>query len=136
MAGTSSSKAHGTTLKIGSITVGNLTSINGVEITVDTRDVTTLDSPDGFKEFESGFADGNEVSADGIMKDKGVDAAALVALIGGENQECEISFPNGAKWEFSGPLTRFSTGAELEDNILFSVAVKVSGKPTLTAGSA
>ena len=129
-------RALGTTLKVGSTTVGGLTSISGVEITADTIDVTTLDSDGGYREFIGGFKDGGEVSADGYMSDKGTDESTLIGMVGDEEaKECEIAFPNGAKWEFDGVITGFSTNAELEDAISFSITIKVSGKPTFTAGT-
>lgn len=134
-------RSLGTTLTIGTTTVGGLTSIGGVELSADTIDVTTLDSDGGYREFINGFVDGGEVTAEGYMDEKGTDEAALVALVGGNAKECVIQFPKGTnttagpKWEFSGVVTGFSTSADLEDPLGFSITVKVSGKPTFTPGS-
>lgn len=129
-------RALGTTLAIGATTVGGLTSISGVEISADTIDVTTLDSTDGYREFIGGFIDGGEVSADGYLSDVGTEEETLVGLVGGAEQSCDITFSNGAKWAFDGVVTGFSTSADLEDAIGFSITIKVSGKPTFTAGTA
>ena len=134
-------RALGTTLTIGSTTVGGLTSIGGVEISADTIDVTTLDSADGYREFIPGFIDGGEVTAEGYLSDTGTDETAVLALVGGDAAECVIQFPKGSnttsgpKWEFDGIVTGFSTNVDLEDPLSFSITIKVSGKPTLTAGS-
>ena len=129
-------RALGTTLAIGSTTVGGLTSISGVEISADTIDVTTLDSTGGYREFIGGFKDGGEVTADGYLSDLGTAEAALVAKVGADEEECVISFSNGATWTFDGVLTGFSTSADLEDAIGFSLTLKVSGPPVFAAGTA
>ena len=129
-------RALGTTLAIGSTTVGGLTSISGVEISADTIDVTTLDSTGGYREFIGGFKDGGEVTADGYLSDLGTTEAALVAKVGADEEECVISFSNGATWTFDGVLTGFSTSADLEDAIGFSLTLKVSGPPVFAAGTA
>lgn len=129
-------RALGTTLAIGSTTVGGLTSISGVEISADAIDVTTLDSTGGYREFIGGFKDGGEVRADGYLSDLGTAEAALVAKVGADEEECVISFSNGATWTFDGVLTGFSTSADLEDAIGFSLTLKVSGPPVFAAGTA
>lgn len=129
-------RALGTTLAIGSTTVGGLTSISGVEVSADTIDVTTLDSTGGYREFIGGFKDGGEVTADGYLSDLGTEETALVAKVGADEEECVISFPNGATWTFDGVLTGFSTSADLEDAIGFSLTLKVSGPPVFAAGTA
>lgn len=128
-------RALGTTLAIGTTTVGGLTSISGVELSADTIDVTTLDSEGGYREFINGFVDGGEVGAEGYMSDLGTGEAALIALVGGTEQECVITFSNGATWTFDGVVTGFSTNAALEDPLSFSITVKVSGKPVFAAGT-
>jgi predicted secreted protein len=129
-------RALGTTLTIGSTTVGGLTSISGVELSADTIDVTTLDSTDGYREFIGGFIDGGEVSADGYLSDLGTAEATLVTKVGGDEEKCVITFSNGAKWAFDGVITGFSTSADLEDAIGFSMTIKVSGQPVFAAGTA
>jgi hypothetical protein len=104
-------RALGTTLAIGSTTVGGLTSISGVELSAETIDVTTLDSTGGYREFIGGFK------------------------VGGDEEECVITFSNGATWTFDGVITGFSTSADLEDAIGFSMTIKVSGQPVFAAGT-
>lgn len=128
-------KALGTSLKIDSTTVGKLTSIGGVEVSADTIDTTTLDTVDGYRTYIPGMIDGGEVSAEGYLDGIGTNEATLSGLVGGEAKTCEIAFPKGAKWAFSGIVTGFSTNADLEDLVGFSLAIKVSGKPTFTAGA-
>lgn len=132
------SKSHsfGTKLKVDGEVVGALKSINGVEISADTIDVTTLDSPDGYREKLAGLKDAGEVSASGLMD--GVDAGQAKCaelLNSGEVVDCAIVFPAkiGKTWSFKACVTKFSTSAELEDAVSFEIALTVSGKPTLAA---
>ena len=132
-------KSLGTKLQIAEttpITVGSLTSINGLEVSADTIDVTTLDSTDGYREFIQGFKDGGEVSVEGYLDvATGNGQKEMLDLFdSGEVKPFEIVFPAtlNAKWAFNGIVTGFSTGASLEDPLSFSATIKVTGKPTLT----
>ena len=132
-------KSLGTKLQIAEttpITVGSLTSINGLEVSADTIDVTTLDSTDGYREFIQGFKDGGEVSVEGYLDvATGNGQKEMLDLFdSGEVKPFEIVFPAtlNAKWAFNGIVTGFSTGASLEDPLSFSATIKVTGKPMLT----
>ncbi len=132
-------RALGTKLNIGATTlvaVGGLTSIGGIEISADTIDVTTLDSEDGYREFIAGFKDAGEVSLEGYLDaTTGNGQKELYDLLeSGIVEDFAIVFPIATKtsWEFKGIVTKFSTGADLEDPLAFSSTIKVSGKPTLT----
>jgi predicted secreted protein len=127
-------KAMGTLFKIGVNAVGNLTSINGLELSADTIETTTLDSADGYRTFEQGLKDAGEVSISGYFDP--TDATGQIALHtafeSGTNSAFSIEFPATADWTFNGVVTAFTTGAELEDQVSFEATIKVSGKPTLT----
>jgi len=132
-------RALGTKLKIGEtspVTVAQLTSISGLELSADTIDVTTLDSDGGYREFIGGFKDGGEVSIEGIFDPTtGKGQKELYDLFeSGDVEDFVIEFPTniGASWQFKGVVTGISTSASLEDPLSFSATIKVSGKPTLT----
>lgn len=129
--------AVGTVLKKGTQTVGELTSIGGLNLTADTIDSTTLSSTGGYREFNGGFKDGGEVSLSGYF-DATEHAGLYAEFESGARTAYTIEFPPslGAKWEFEAVVTAFSTGAELEDNISFEATLKVSGKPNLVVGGA
>ncbi|GBF73211.1 hypothetical protein PA598K_01496 [Paenibacillus sp. 598K] len=127
-------RAVGTTLMIGTITVGGITSISGLELSADTIDTTTLDSDGGYREFIGGFKDGGEVGISGFfMPDNAGQAAIYQAFKSGATSACKIVFPPEMEtsWEFNAVVTGFSTGAELEDALSFEGTLKVSGEPTL-----
>jgi predicted secreted protein len=128
-------RALGTKLLINAASIAGLTSVNGIALTADTIDKTTLQSTGGYREFQGGFKDGGEVTASGFFEPS--DTTGQVALYNafeaGGAIPFSILFPSamGASWSFNGVVTGFSTGAELEDMVSFEVKIKVSGKPTL-----
>jgi predicted secreted protein len=128
-------RSVGTKIKIGTNYIAGLTSIGGIDKSADTLDTTTLDSNGGYRTFTGGFKDGGEVSLSGYFGPGDAGQLALDAAYESGNAEAfEIIFPSalGASWVFSGVVTAFSTGAELEDLVSFEATVKVSGKPSLS----
>ena len=126
--------AKGTVFKLGTLSVGALTSIGGVAASADTIDVTALHSPDNYREFIGGFKDGGEVALDGYFyKSDAGQTAIFAAFESGAVTSCSIVFPAAisASWTFDGVVTAVETSADLEDALGFSATVKVSGKPTL-----
>ena len=132
----SKSSAIGTKLFVNNVAVGGLKSINGIEVSADTIDVTDLNNSDGYREKLAGLKDAGEVSASGFMDgaDEGQEKCAEL-LNSGDVVDCKIVFPAkiGKTWNFKAAVTKFATGAELEDAVSFDISLAVSGKPTLTA---
>jgi predicted secreted protein len=127
-------KAKGTKLKKGVTAIAELTSIGGLELSADTIETTTLDSPDGYRTFEQGLKDAGEVSLSGYF-DPTEHQGLLTDFESGAVTTYSIEFPDATKWDFDAIVTGYSTGAELEDNVSFEATLKVSGKPTLTVGA-
>lgn len=126
-------RSLGTSILINSDAIAGLTSINGVSLSAETLDTTTLTSDGGYREFTGGFKDGGEVSISGYFEPGDTDGqvAAYNAFEAGDAIPFTILYPQGASWSFNGVVTAFSTSAELEDLISFEATIKVSGKPTL-----
>lgn len=134
------SRSVGTKFMIDDKAVGSLSTINGVEVSSETTDVTDLGNKDGYKEFLGGFKDGGEVAVEGFLDgaDEG-QTAMYEAFEGQEVHACKIVFPDaiGKIWSFNGVVTRYKAGdAATNDALKFAGAVKVSGKPTLAASAA
>ncbi len=132
----SKSNSVGTKLKIDGVPVGGLKSINGIEVSADTIDVTDLNNESGYREKMAGFKDAGEVSASGFLDGEDEGQAKCAELLNsGDVVDCTIVFPAkiGKTWTFKACVTKFSTGAELEDAVSFEIALAVSGKPTLAA---
>lgn len=130
----SKSRSVGTKLIVNEKLVGGLKSINGIEITADTIDVTDISNEDGFREKLAGFKDAGEVPASGFMDgdNEGQDECYSL-MASGDVVPCAIQFPAkiGKTWKFNASVTKFATGAELEDAVAFEIALTVSGKPEL-----
>jgi predicted secreted protein len=127
-------RALGTKFKKGAVTIGGLKEINGVDMSADTIDVTTLDSTGGYRSFLAGFKDGGEMTISGFFVPGDVGQAALTtAFYSGDTDVYSIEFPAalGASWVISGVVTKFTTKAAVEDAIGFDCTVKVSGQPNL-----
>jgi len=123
---------------LGTTVIGELTSIDGLDLSADTIDTTNLSSDGGYREFIGGFKDAGEVSVSGFFApDDTGQAAFYAAFESGAVQTCKITFPAslGASWDFSAVVTGIHTSADLEDALSFEGTLKVSGKPTLTLPS-
>ena len=130
--------AQGTLFKKGITAVGYLTAIGGVEVSRDTIESTDLSKT--YKEFVAGQADGGEVQISGNFE-PGQHLLFYTDLDAGTSAAYTIEFPVQAggtvapKWAFSGLVTAVKTNADMGDLVSFEATIKVSGKPTLTAGS-
>jgi predicted secreted protein len=127
-------RSVGTKIQIGANFVANITSISGLELSADTIDTTALDSTGGYREFIGGFKDAGEVGIQGYFDPGDTGQSALyTAFQLGSTDSYSIIFPAslGASWTFSGVVTGFKTGADLEEALSFEGTIKVSGQPTL-----
>lgn len=130
------SNAIGTKLKVNSKKVGGLKSINGIEITAETIDVTDFDNSSGYKEKLPGFKEVGDLNGAGFLDgdDQGQDECYAL-LDSGDVVPCEIVFPAkiGKTWSFNASVVGFKTNAEVGDAIGFEITLAVTGKPTLAA---
>lgn len=132
--------AFGTTFTWDSEVVAALNSIGGIEISVDTVDVTTHDSVDAYKEYIAGLLDAGEVALEGFFDY--ADANGQVAMVADcaarAVKAAVITFPasTGTTWSFNGLITAIKIGdAPTDDGIPFSATVKVTGKPTFAVAT-
>lgn len=128
-------RAAGTKIRIGANFIAELETIDGLDLSAETIDVTTLDSNGAYREFIGGFKDGGEVALTGFFNPSDVGQDAVYdAFEAGTTDAYAIIFPSalGAQWDFNGVVTGFKTSVEKEGVISFEATVKVSGKPTLS----
>ena len=126
--------AMGTKLKINAGYVAELTDIGGLDLSADTLETTNLDS-NGWRSYIGGVKDAGEVSLSGHFNpdDTNGQKALYDAFVAGTVEGFSIEFPSllGAKWNFDGVVTKFTTSSGMEDIISFEATIKVSGIPAL-----
>lgn len=127
--------AYGTTLKFtpdGGVqtTVGRLSAIGEVKPDSEEIDVTTLDSADGYREYQQGYRDAGALTVEGFHDRDDVGQAAIRAAYDtGCAGYVEIAFPDGAKAEFSAYVKSYSLGAAKVDGAVgFSATFRITGK--------
>lgn len=100
-------------------------------------DGTTLDSPNGAKEFIAGVVDFGSFDIAGNIVD-GVQVSALYDVFNGQqNRNFEIETPSGTMLALSGYFSAFGFGEKTTDGLdTFKATVRVSGAPTYTPASA
>lgn len=102
-------------------------------ISRDSVDFTHFGSPDFFREFKPGIADGGEVSVTYNLVPGLLDDAAIGAHFDTRSVEAwRVVFPNGAKLDFRGFATAHERATPMDDKMTGSATFKVTGKPVLT----
>lgn len=139
-------RAMGTSLtktKSGSETsdwvVGSLTSIGEIGAEISEIDITTLDSPNGAKEFMAGDIDAGECAIAGYIK-KADDEQTVVKMMtliqASATEKWTVKFPSGATWTFDAFVKSFKTTEETTDGLIgFSGSLRLSGLPVYTPAS-
>jgi hypothetical protein len=116
--------------------IGSLTSIGEIGAEVDEIDITTLDSPDGAKEYMAGDRDFGECPIAGHIKKDGdrQTITKMLALINNNSLETwKVTYPSGDIWEFTAFVKSFKTTEASVDGLLgFSATLRISGAPTYT----
>lgn len=131
---TSAKIAFGTTLKKGATAIAELTGISGPSISADIIDVTSHDSPDGYKEVLQGLRDAGEISIEGNFIPGNAGQVALTTdLNDGSSDAYTVTFPTamGTTWTFSAIVTAFSTDEPFDAKASFTATLKITGKATL-----
>ena len=132
--------AKGATLARDGHTIAEITKIGGIEINLETLDVTTLTSPDSFKEFIGTWFDTSEVPIEGnfIAGDTDGQIALMADQLAMTVQAFVLTLPTAitATWSFNALVTKFKVGDyAVGGKIDFSASLKISGKPYLAIGA-
>lgn len=132
--------AKGATLARDGHTIAEITKIGGIEINLETLDVTTLTSPDSFKEFIGTWFDTSEVPIEGnfIAGDTDGQIALMADQLAMTVQSFVLTLPTAitATWAFTALVTKFKVGDyAVGGKIDFSASLKISGKPYLAIGA-
>lgn len=119
--------------------VGQVKDIQGPNITRADVDVTDHDSPDGYREYLPGLADGGTVTFIIGFDNANVEHTTnLLANL--EDDQCTmatwqltLNVCNGtAVWTWSGYVNNYNPSAPVEGENTAALSIKVSGKPALT----
>lgn len=125
-------KAYGTKLKRDEQEIALVNSIEGPAMEREELDVTAHDSPDGFREFIPGIADGGEVTLEvRFVPGNSTHQDVLKDFEQGNTENYELEFPDETTWSFDAFPTSFEPSAEFEENLQASITLKVTGKPEL-----
>jgi len=136
--------AFGTLLKIGDggepetfTTIAEVTDISGPSLSADTIDVTSHDSPGGYREFIQGLKDAGEVTftINFIPTEATHDASTglLKDYNDGTLRNFQLVFPDpgNTTWSFAAVVTGFEPSEPTDDKLSADVTLKISGQPTL-----
>lgn len=120
---------YSSTLKIGANTIAQIKEISGPSRSADSVDVTTLDSPNRYREFIAGLKDGGEVSFTVVYDPSIASHAALnTSFESGAVEACEIGLTLLArKLTFNASITGLGVTIPVDDAITQEVTLKVSG---------
>jgi len=131
----------GTKLKIGDgaspevfSEIAAVSSVSGPGISLDTIDVTTDDSPGGYKQYAAGLLDAGEIKLElNFLPANTSQTGLLTALASRAAKNFKLVFPDTAAttWSFSAFVTNFEPSAPVDGKLSTSVTLKITGQPTL-----
>ncbi|MEM6560041.1 MAG: phage tail tube protein [Planctomycetota bacterium] len=111
----------------------NVTGITPPKAEADDIDVTHMTSPEQWKEYEAGWADGGEVEFT-VQFDKS-QTSAVFGLFR-QNKGYEITFSDGSTWGITGYIKAFGDEIDREGIVTTTLTIKVSGKPAFSPAAA
>lgn len=126
-----------TLIKAGSeptnLAIKGLTSIGEITGEKEEVDVTTLDSPDGAKEFLSGAADWGSQDLEGYMDDDTQIEKLRALFDSGMVRDWEIQTPGKRKIAYKAFVKNFTYGEKTVDGVDgFKLTLRLSGKPVFS----
>lgn len=131
-------KAFGTVLKRGITPIAQVDAISGPGLSLDTEDVTTHDSDDGWEEVVGTILRSGELTLD-VLYDPSEDthkhsSGGLLHDMTERNATTyTLEFPTSpmVAWTFTALVTGFDPDAPHSGALRASVTMKLTGKPTL-----
>ena len=113
--------------------VGKLSAIGEIAPESEEVDVTTLDSPGGYREYMQGVKSAGELELEGFFDANDAGQAALIAAYAsGAEQACEIAFPDGTTVTFQAFVKGYTIGAaEVDQAVAFGAKLRVTGAVTV-----
>ena len=141
---TSAISSFGTLLQLGDgasteafATIAEVLDISGPDLTLDTEEVTSHSSTDGWDEHVATILRGGEVTFDVNFVPAGATHSYAAGLLKDMTDRTlrnfQLVLPDGdtTTWAFSAYVTKFPLSAPVAGALRSSVTLLISGKPTL-----
>lgn len=109
--------------------VAGIVSIGGPHTQVADVDITNLSSPNLFKQFLAGWADGQTVDLEANYDHLAFQGLYTQLRV---MNAWKIVFADGSFWGFNGYINAIATDNPLETQVTMPFSIKVSGQPTFT----
>lgn len=133
---------HGTILAYGDggspetfTALAEVNNISGPGMSADAPDATHMESPEGFREFIGGLKDPGEITVEcahlpgNATQDASTGVLSLFSS--GAKTNWRITFPDDPAtiWNFEAVVTGFEPDTPIDDKMMLSITLKLSGKP-------
>jgi predicted secreted protein len=126
--------AFGTELRKGATEIAQVASISGPGLALDTEDVTSHDSEDGWEEVVGTILRSGEVSLDLVFDPAEATQVALwTDMVSRAANTYSLVFPDAANttWTFDALVIAFEPDEPHDGALTASATLKITGKPTL-----
>lgn len=131
----------GTTIKRGNglspetfATIAEVNGITGWSRTRETFDVTTLNSPNGYKEFISGWRDAGVFTLNmNFSRDTYEDMVVDYESDDAVNYRIVLGDASATQYDFAALITDLSFDSTTTDRITSNASFKITGPPVLTS---
>lgn len=113
--------------------IAGVTSISGPSFSVDTEEVTDMDSTNQWEEHIATVKRSGEVSLDLNFEPTETTHQDLESALG-EKRSFQLVFPDGSstQWEFDAIVTGLEIEAPFDGKISGTGTFKITGEPTIT----
>lgn len=115
--------------------LAEVTDITGPGMSRELPDATHMKSPGGWREFLGGLKDAGEITVEcnhlPNNETHGAESGVLSLFASGERRAWRIKFPVSPEkiWEMDAVVSAFEPSFPVEDKLMLSVTLKVSGQP-------
>lgn len=120
---------------VANATIAQIQTISGAALSLDTEDVTTHDSTEGWEDVVATVLRTGELSFDIVYDPAETTHSATAGLLDyKENRKLAfftLTFPDATVWQFSGYVVGFEPDMPHDGALTAAVTVKITGKPTL-----
>lgn len=118
--------------------IAEVKDIDGPELEAEMKEVTSHDSPEGWREYIPTLLSGGEVSFDlnfiPTHATHGYSTGMVSDLVNRRKRNYQLVFPDSGSttWAFEALVANFKTAGPVEDELGAEVTLQITGKPTLS----